>query len=123
MQRLTDQRRLREIARYIGGESAFFPNNLIVNFDQDVSASKVDSFSDLYWLDIDVVPESAVIIDGQHRLLGIGQANIDIELPVTAFVNISEPQQAAIFRDINFFQRKVNKSLMYDLFREGDRSN
>lgn len=117
IQRLTDVRRLREIARYIRQEQAVFPNSIIVNFTHDVKVTQVDSYPELYWLDIPLAPKTAVIIDGQHRLLGIGESELELEILVTAFIDIPESRQAAIFRDINFYQRKVNKSLMYDLFR------
>lgn len=115
-QRPTDTRRLLEIARYISQDEAMFPNTIIVNFTGNVEVTSANTFPDLYWLQIPVASETAIIVDGQHRLLGIKQSGLDLEILVTAFLNIREEKQAAIFRDINFYQRKVNKSLMYDLF-------
>lgn len=115
-QRPTDRRRLREIAQYISRKDAMFPNTIIVNFVSDVKVTKLEEFSDLFWLDIPMSENSAVILDGQHRLLGIEESNIDINILITAFLGVSHDKEAAIFRDINFYQRKVNKSLMYDLF-------
>jgi len=116
IQRLTDEKRVKEIANYIIHKEASFPNTIIVSFTGDVNVSEVDGLPDLFRLEIPIIPETAVIIDGQHRLLGIEYSGIDMNILVTAFLKIPEEKQAAIFRDINFYQRKVNKSLMYDLF-------
>lgn len=115
-QRPTDRRRLLQIAQYISREDAMFPNTIIVNFVSDVKITKVQGYPDLFWLDIPLSENSAVILDGQHRLLGIQESNTDIDILITAFLRISNEKEAAIFRDINFYQKKVNKSLMYDLF-------
>jgi len=116
IQRLTDEKRIREIAGYIARREAIFPNSIIVSFGGDVDCTAIGEKEDLFELAIQVKDESAVIIDGQHRLLGIERSGIDMEVLVTAFLDIPVERQAAIFRDINFYQRKVNKSLMYDLF-------
>jgi len=116
IQRLTDEKRVKEIANYIINKEASFPNTIIVSFTGDVKVREVDSLPDLFRLEIPVIPETAIIIDGQHRLLGMEYSGIDMNILVTAFLKIPEEKQAAIFRDINFYQRKVNKSLMYDLF-------
>jgi DGQHR domain-containing protein len=116
IQRLSDEKRIKEIANYIINREASFPNSIIVSFTGDVKINSVDSLPDLYMLEIPVIPKQAIIIDGQHRLLGIERSGVDMEILVTAFLNIPVEKQAAIFRDINFYQRKVNKSLMYDLF-------
>src|SRR4030042_1138826 len=116
IQRLTDEKRVKEIANYIINKEASFPNAIIVSFTGDVKVREVDSLQDLFRLEIPVVPETAIIIDGQHRLLGIEYSGIDMNILVTAFLKIPEEKQAAIFRDINFYQTKVNKSLMTDFF-------
>ena len=116
IQRLSDEKRIREIAAYILNKKASFPNTIIVSFEGDVKVTCLDQKLDFYLLQIPVEENSAVIIDGQHRLLGIERSGVDMQIIVTAYLKIEEARQATIFRDINFYQRKVNKSLMYDLF-------
>lgn len=61
----------------------------------------------------------ASIIDGQHRLEGFEYAGKDrqeMELPCAVFINLPRPYQAKIFATINFNQKRVDKSLAYELF-------
>lgn len=70
------------------------------------------------------------VIDGQHRingaflavrLLNIRGKNVKWEIPAEIFLDLdaenSAPQhQAQIFIDVNFYQKKVDRSLVADLF-------
>ena len=62
------------------------------------------------------------VVDGQHRLLGIKQAIkrypdlADMEMPVVLMVDLDPENKAYVFLTINSTQRKVNSSLIVDLF-------
>jgi hypothetical protein len=70
------------------------------------------------------------VIDGQHRVNGAYLAlmitrekdpSAVVELPATVFINldtIGQPpkKQAQIFIDVNYYQKRVDKSLVVDLF-------
>ena len=70
------------------------------------------------------------VIDGQHRingayfavrLLGSAGSNVKWEIPAEIFIDLdalkSPPRhQAQIFIDVNFYQKKVDRSLVADLF-------
>jgi DGQHR domain-containing protein len=69
------------------------------------------------------------VIDGQHRINGaylavklLKEKNpaIELELPAEVFLNLDERDhprlQAQIFIDVNFYQKKVDRSLVADLF-------
>jgi DGQHR domain-containing protein len=69
------------------------------------------------------------VIDGQHRINGAYFAvkilqerdkKAKLELPVEAFLELDSPSQsrvqAQIFIDVNFYQKKVDGSLVADLF-------
>jgi DGQHR domain-containing protein len=59
----------------------------------------------------------ASIIDGQHRLKGLEDADKGaFELTVSIFVGADDATEAMIFSIVNLAQTKVNKSLVYDLF-------
>jgi DGQHR domain-containing protein len=60
------------------------------------------------------------VIDGQHRLAGAEVASrggTDIELPVIAFIGLSEPRQVEQFVTINREAKNVPTSLYLDLLR------
>ena len=64
------------------------------------------------------------ILDGQHRLEGLKLAHdsglIDksyiFDVPVSIYIDLDMDDQAQIFSTINKTHRKVNKSLVYDLY-------
>jgi DGQHR domain-containing protein len=70
------------------------------------------------------------VIDGQHRingayfavrLLGNSRTNVKWEIPAEIFIDLdalkAPPRhQAQIFIDVNFYQKKVDRSLVADLF-------
>lgn len=69
------------------------------------------------------------IIDGQHRINGAYLAvkilketnpNTRWEIPAEVFIDLDQPgkasHQAQIFIDVNFYQKKVDRSLVADLF-------
>ena len=129
-QRLQSIPRAKQIGEYIDEEGSTFPNTVILsaNFDEEGNyvedplqrwhaSSAGDGCVRL------VIPTSgrlASIIDGQHRLEGFGfaskQDRQQMELPCAVFVNLPRAYQARIFATININQKKVDKSLAYELF-------
>ena len=71
---------------------------------------------------IPLIPNSAQVIDGQHRLAGIERAltkNGEIdkkEVLVILSNNLNTKDAASVFLNINTEQKPVPKSLIYDLF-------
>ncbi|HVA83556.1 MAG TPA: DGQHR domain-containing protein [Candidatus Binataceae bacterium] len=67
-------------------------------------------------------PNSAQIIDGQHRVAGIKAAIQDdshvgdLELPVAFYENLDTRECANIFLSINTEQKPVPRSLVFDLY-------
>ena len=71
------------------------------------------------------------VIDGQHRINGAylavqllqlrGNSSAKWEIPAEIFIDLDKPRtapvhQAQIFIDVNFYQKKVDRSLVADLF-------
>ena len=116
IQRVHKEDRDKEIGQFITSEHPFFPNSIIINipieFDQtfyDVEHKK---------LKLNVQENSSYIIDGQHRLKAFASRfsnGIDHNLVVTAYFGLEPPTIAEIFTRINYFQKPVSKSLVYDL--------
>ena len=64
---------------------------------------------------------SASIIDGQHRLHAFDKLPTDalersMELLCVVFLELPTPYHAYVFATINFNQKRVDRSLAYELF-------
>jgi len=119
-QRMLQARRLKQIKRFIDEEEGYFPNNIIVNFSKKLDWTKKESFGNIA-LGTVTLPEyygCAWIVDGQHRLYGAASANKDIVIPVLAFEEMKQKEQASLFIDINEKQKKVPKELLWDLYSD-----
>jgi DNA phosphorothioation-associated DGQHR protein 1 len=111
-------------------DGSTFPNTIILsaNFDEDgnyiedpsIRWHASSSIDGCICLTIPTERRLASIIDGQHRLEGFGftdKADRQLmELPCAVFVNLPRPYQARIFATININQKRVDKSLAYELF-------
>lgn len=144
-QRKLDPVRVRNIADYIKKsinsdsgssrvEKPLFPNSMILAVQVDALATEAPlSIIDLDWDSI----EKVYIVDGQHRFAGMRLLYEKLQenaiwpseeaqrvLPMikqycfncTILVNYDLWEQAEIFADINFKQKKVNKSLYYEIY-------
>lgn len=116
IQRLSSRKRIDEIEAYCKDPDAAFPTPIILSvdsskcqFDENSSAVIFENSKDIF-----------EIIDGQHRVKGIKQAQnsfgFKCELLVVFMFDLTEEEKAYIFSTINSNQAKVDKSLIYDLF-------
>jgi DGQHR domain-containing protein len=102
--------RSREIADYLEEEDSVLPNNIIVSLKK-----KCIKYNDGE-LEIQTQSDVAFVIDGQHRLRAFKYTDKPrFELPVSAFVDLSLAEIAEIFVKINYYQKPVSKSLVFDL--------
>ncbi|MGP9791085.1 DNA phosphorothioation-associated DGQHR protein 1 [Roseinatronobacter sp. NSM] len=143
-QRLIQDKRLTEIANYINRVDSSFPNSIIVaaNYDlktgfdqgelehiseeegQQVDASRIwtvkESDNGCHTLTIPSSEKLAAIIDGQHRLFSFARAEPaamkEMNLLCSVFVDLPKALQAQIFATINSTQKRVDRSLTYELF-------
>ena len=144
-QRIRQDRRLREIADYISRIDAAFPNSIILapnydrrtGFDQgeleDISTEDEDTEPDRskvwtvsrcddgsYRLCIPTAEKLAAVIDGQHRLFAFAKADIDVtremNLLCSIFLDLPKSLQAQLFATINSTQKRVDRSLTFELF-------
>ena len=127
-QRLVNKKRLGDIGKYID-RGGYFPNSVIVNIDtrkkKDIkfefaSAIEHDSDTSLGVLHLPRVYKSAFIIDGQHRLYGYSRSKSKSHhtVPVVAFYNLPEREQAKIFIDINQQQKSVPANLLRSIMAD-----
>ena len=107
--------RLRDIGKFLasgGSNPPLLPNAIIVSLSSD---SKFENG----FLHICRRPSGeAFVIDGQHRLWAFSSeysGSRDLNVVVSAFIDLDDSAKAFIFRSINGNQRKINPSLVYDL--------
>lgn len=144
-QRVIQDKRLNEIASYINRVDSAFPNSIIVaaNYDLDTGfdqgeleyMSSDEKGVPLVRSDVWTITESkdgchkltipsskklAAIIDGQHRLFSFARAEADamdsMTLLCSVFLDLPKALQAQVFATINSTQKRVDRSLTYELF-------
>ncbi len=140
-QRLVQKERLQSITDYINRTDAAFPNAVIVaaNFRQEDGLIEDDESESVeqpvekinkrwtveesndgcYVLRIPTSSKLAAIIDGQHRLYAFANARferLEMNLVCSIFLDLPKPYQAQLFATINSTQKRVDKSLTYELF-------
>lgn len=144
--------RIKEIKKFLEDEEyALFPNTIIVTCDlindiydvpdylefeglfklQNFNISEIGNLAYLekrqgeYFLYIPYQSNSVLVIDGQHRLKGLKEADESIkdnyELLVAFILQFDRPIVAKLFYTINYTQKSVNKSLLYHLSGEFSR--
>ena len=113
VQRELSAERVKDIASYCDDPDATFPTPIIISVNNEAHASfNNDNIT------IEFDQSFGVVIDGQHRLMGIQQSPRidDFELPIILMFNLTLEEKAYVFSTINSNQKKVNRSLIFDLF-------
>lgn len=117
VQRVLNPRRIKEIREYILSGHIFY-NTFILNWTNEKNNIEYNKGE----ISIPIIPSSAQVIDGQHRLEGL-KAAMEInpsvgekEVLVTLTKDITTKKAAEIFLNINTEQKPVPKSLIYDLY-------
>ncbi len=145
-QRNWSEKRLKEISSFIDEnynktseeKIPLFPTPIIISIDRDFEYEKnIKNIPDIdgnYLVDKAIIvneqiciPESekiALVVDGQHRLKGIEKYIKDsgnnlinnMELSIIFILGLDLYRLSEVFVNINFEQKRVNKSLYYDIF-------
>lgn len=131
-QRPFNEAHIKEIVKYINNsikdkdcalELDIFPTPLLISFNCDENLEIDDSNI----TDIKLPDDYCYIVDGQHRLMAmiqsLNQTNQEKQHLLEEFrfncivlLNYDMWEQAKVFADVNFKQKKVNKSLYYDIY-------
>lgn len=142
-QRQIEEERVKSIAKYIvrciaanekGGANLIFPNSIILACPNEYEQN--DIFTEGAILDFNI-PTQTMIVDGQHRYSGVKYLYEEAKRALSVYgynsktiikylekfsfsctilVNYDMWEQAQIFANVNFNQKKVNKSLFYDIY-------
>lgn len=130
-QRPRGARRLESISKFIRSEDAAFPNAVVLSVNVNQDGEIIDNDDNRWTVAEDghghliSIPsssaQSASIIDGQHRLyafnrLAADDPRRDMEILCVAYFELPLSLQAFLFATINLNQKKVDKSLAYELF-------
>ena len=111
-QRLLNKKRAKDIAAYLDVSKGVIPSALIVSA-QDNAKVRFDSQTNK--LSFEIVKDSMLVIDGQHRLYGLYEAENDYEIPVSIFTNLTTNNEVKLFIDINTTQKGVPTALILDI--------
>lgn len=111
-QRILNESRAKNIASYLDKEGGVIPSALILSA-QDVSDFEFDDR--LGRISFDVVDNSFMVIDGQHRLYGYNFAKENYEVPVVIFKKLTVQEEFRLFIDINTTQKGVPSALLLDI--------
>lgn len=129
VQRLIDDDRIKAIGSYISRTDSAFPNSIILAANY-LTDGFVEERTELKWridrdplgtltLTIPTADQMVAVIDGQHRLFGFARASenrLAMQLLCSIYLDLPKPYQAQLFATINSTQKKVSKSLTYELF-------
>ena len=123
-------KRLQAISEFINSRDCAFPSSIILaaNYDResgildadDKRRWRFDGHEQLAKITVPTTERVVSIIDGQHRILGLERAGPgpiqSMELPCVIYPDLPNPLQAYIFATVNFNQKKVDRSLAFELF-------
>lgn len=111
VQRELNSDKIKQIRSYLTSNDATFPNSIIVNVNTQSIINENDNILELL-----INEDTFTIIDGQHRVEGFRDNEIDhFELILAIFKDLKIDQQANIFSTINSEQTKVDPSLNLNL--------
>lgn len=114
-QRLLNKKRAKDIANYLDVENGVIPSALILSA-QDNAALRYDNKTGK--LSFEQMTDSLMVIDGQHRLYGLIEANNEYEIPVTIFTELNTNSEVKLFIDINTTQKGVPTALILDIKKQ-----
>lgn len=118
VQRDLSPERTTAVANYCSDPDAVFPTPIVVSVDKDALVD-LDEKNGKIIIKTDGKNEKiGEVIDGQHRLWGIKKSELasKFDLPVVFMFDLTVEEKAYVFATINSNQKKVDTSLIYQLF-------
>jgi DGQHR domain-containing protein len=111
-QRVLNEGRADDIARYLASGSGSIPTNIVLSAQPSAQfeySRKSKSIS------FDRVDHAFLVLDGQHRLWGYSKCKVRHRVPVAIYEGIARTEEARLFIDINTNQRGVPAALLLDI--------
>lgn len=138
-QRKIDENRVKSIKKYISTSilndyrqqkvAVIFPTAMLLAFTIDDTQFRIGDVSEL------AMPQDFYIVDGQHRLYSMMELYKDVSevllspedkiikeylekyrFNCTIMMNFDTWEQAQVFAEVNFNQKRVSRSLYYDIY-------
>lgn len=111
-QRELDEKRAKEIARYIDDENGTIPNSIVLSAQPEADLKIVGRGKTLEFTS---APGAFLILDGQHRVYGFSMARTRLRVPVVIYNGLSRKEETRLFIDINTKQKPVPSQLLLDI--------
>jgi len=116
-QRLLDERRATDIAKYIDEGLGTVPSSIVLSAQSDAELSDVGRGKTI---EFTVHPKAFLILDGQHRVYGFSKAKARLRVPVVIYFGLSRRDETRLFIDINSKQKGVPSELLLDIKKLAD---
>ncbi|AKA48718.1 hypothetical protein IX51_05945 [uncultured archaeon] len=117
VQRILNEKRAREIGKYIKQENNVLPNGIVVSLSDEVKINPQANGKNVTLVFPEESGKFAYVLDGQHRLAGFKHSDgIVFDLPVVALYNADLDLRGKIFADINSLQQRVSDVLTLSLY-------
>ena len=113
-QRRLDERRAREIAKYIDSGLGTIPTSIVLSAQPE---AQLEYRRKTRTLRFKKIPRAFLILDGQHRVFGFRLATTELRVPVVIYNGLTRAQECNLFIDINTKQRPVPNELLLDIKR------
>lgn len=107
-QRHLEKNRVNSIANYVNNGN-IIPGSIILSY-QNLDELNYNSET----LELELKGD-LFILDGQHRLFGAAESNVDIDVNVNIICNLTLKEEIQYFLDINSNQKGVSKTLQKEL--------
>lgn len=111
-QRLLNEKRAKAIAAYLDNGEGVIPPALILSAQESAKLTYDETKLELT---MECNKESLLVLDGQHRLYGLLNAEKEYDIPVVIFTNLTSQEEIRQFIDINTTQKGVPAALLLDI--------
>jgi DGQHR domain-containing protein len=113
-QRLLDENRAKDIARYIDGGVGTIPGSIVLSAQPEAQLQYTRRTRTLSFRK---GPRAFLILDGQHRVYGFSLSKARLRVPVVIYNGLEKSDEVRLFMDINTKQRPVPNELLLDIRR------
>ena len=111
-QRLLNTKRAKAIATYLDNGEGVIPPAIILSAQP---LAQICYNPNNYDLTMERQENTLLVLDGQHRLYGLFQAEKKYEIPVVIFHDLNTQEEIRQFIDINTTQKGVSTALLLDI--------
>ena len=119
-QRLLDEDRALQIAKYIDDGLGTIPASVILSAQPEAEFRVIGKGKTV---EFKLVKKAFLILDGQHRVFGFMKARTKLRVPVVIYNGLSRKDESRLFIDINTKQKPVSNELLLDIKKLADYEN